>query len=299
MPTAITISDKLAAVAVAGWRVAFGTVGGRRVEWLVFGAVVLAVGVAWMVGSGRRRFPRESAAFAVLWHLNRLWTALWYRLGRIGPCTVPAVGPVILTANHGSTADPLMLYATCPHRGMSFMIAREYAYLPVLRHIIGTVRCIPVKRDGHDTAATIAAIRRLREGRMLGIFIEGRIPKLGETELPKEGVALLALKTGATVVPAWISGLVYRDGVAASFFARHRARVRFGAPVDLSEFTGRDRDALKRATDKIHAAIQELARIIPSSQACEAFNQPAGSRRSSTSWDAPGPRWVRCPRPPG
>ena len=258
MPTAITIPGKLAALGVAGWRVALGWGSGWRVEWLVFGALALAAGVAWMVGSGRRRFPGESATFAVLWHLNRLWTGFWYRLRRVGPCTVPATGPVILTANHGSTADPLMLYATCPHRGMGFMIAREYAHLPVLRYVIGTVRCIPVKRDGHDTAATMAAIRRLREGRMLGIFIEGRIPKLGKTEPPKEGVALLALQTGATVVPACISGVVHRDGVAASFFARHRARVRYGAPVDLSEFTGRDRNALKRATQKIHAAIQEL-----------------------------------------
>ena len=259
MPTAITLSHKLTALAVVGGHAIGAETGsGRRIDYLVFGAAVAVVGLTSLIWFGRSRFPGHPAAVAILWHLNRIWARLWYRVSRVGSCTVPAAGPVILTANHGSTADPLMLYATCPHRIMAFMIAREYARLPVLHYFTDAVHCIPVKRDGHDTAATKAAIRRLREGRMLGIFLEGRIPKPGKPEPPKAGVAMLALHTGATVVPAYISRLVYRDGVAASFFARHRARVRYGPPVDLSEFTAHDRETLKRATDKIHAAIQEL-----------------------------------------
>ncbi|MFH0981738.1 MAG: lysophospholipid acyltransferase family protein [Planctomycetota bacterium] len=247
--------------AVVARQTAFtGTANGQGIGLAVLSVTVVVAGIVFMTACGRRRFPSEPAVLPVLWYLNRLWTGLWYRVRCIGPCTVPAAGPVILTANHGSTADPLMLYATCPQRSMGFMIAREYAHLPVLHHITDVVRCIPVKRDGQDTAATKAALRRLREGGMLGIFIEGRIPQPGRTEPPKNGVALLALHSGATVVPAYISGLVYRDGVAASFFTRHHARVRYGKPVDLSEFTSRDRDSLKRATEKIHAAILELKR---------------------------------------
>jgi len=229
-------------------------------EIVIAAVVVVAAAMALMLWSARRRFGGEPVAFAVLWYLNRVWTVFRYRVRRVGPCTVPAHGPVILTANHGSSADPLMLYSTCPHRAMGFMIAREYARLPVLHHITDVVRCIPVRRDGRDTAATKAAIRRLRDGKMLGIFIEGRIPLLGKTEPPKDGVAMLALRTGATVVPAYVSGQVYRDGVASSFFARHRIRVRYGAPVDLTEFTGRDRETLKRATDRVYTAILELKR---------------------------------------
>ncbi len=259
MPTAIVLSDRMTFLATAGRHPTWGAaLAGGRVEWPVFAAVLVVVGAGLLLRYGRRCLPNEPAILVVLWYINRFWTVFWYRLRRVGRCTVPAEGPVILTANHGSTADPLMLYATCPHRLMGFMIAREYAHLPLLHHFTDVVGCIPVKRDGQDSAATRAAIRRLREGRMLGIFIEGRIPKPGETEPPKHGVALLALRSGATVVPAHISGQVYRDGVAASFFARHRARVRYGPPVDLSDFTGRDRETLSRATEKILAAILEL-----------------------------------------
>jgi len=259
MTIATTFSDIVPALLAFGpGAAAEGSGTHGRVDWLVLGVAVVVVGLAVATWFGRRRFPQERAVLGPLWYLTHLWAGLWYRARRVGSCTVPATGPVILTANHGSTPDPLMLYATCPHRIMGFMIAREYARLPVLHHLTDLVGCIPVKRDGRDTAATKAAIRRLREGRMLGIFIEGRIPKPGEIEPPKDGVALLALQSGATVVPAHISGLVYRDGVAASFFARHRARVRYGEPVDLSEFAARDRESLKRATDKIYSAILEL-----------------------------------------
>jgi 1-acyl-sn-glycerol-3-phosphate acyltransferase len=202
--------------------------------------------------------PRTTRLLKVIWLINRLWNALWYGVHRIGPCTVPAEGPVILTANHGSTADPMMLYATCHTRLMGFMIAREYAGLPILRHFINMVHCIPVNRDGRDTAATKAAIRQLRGGGMLGIFIEGRIAPPGTNPPPKDGVALLALQTGATVVPAYISGLIYHHNAVRSFFTRHRAKVRYGPPVDLSDIQGKGRDAAREATARIWSAIQQL-----------------------------------------
>jgi 1-acyl-sn-glycerol-3-phosphate acyltransferase len=203
-------------------------------------------------------YPRTRPLILALWLINRLWTGLWYRLRRAGPCTVPAEGPVILTANHGCTADPLMLYATCRTRIMGYLIAREYSALPVLRYLTDAVGCIPVNRDGRDTAATKAAIRRLREGHMLGIFIEGRIAPPGSNTPPKDGVALLALQTGATVVPAYISGLVYHAGAARSFFAWHKVTVRYGPPVDLSDIRSKDREAAREATARIWSAIEAL-----------------------------------------
>ena len=67
-----------------------------------------------------------------------------------------------------------------------------------------------------------------------------------------------ALQTGATVVPAYISGLVYHHGAAHSFFARHHVRVRYGPPVDLSDIQGKDREAARAATARIWSAILEL-----------------------------------------
>jgi 1-acyl-sn-glycerol-3-phosphate acyltransferase len=103
------------------------------------------------------------------------------------------------------------------------------------------------------------AMRLLRDGKALGIFIEGRIMLPGEKPEPKDGVAMLALKTGTPVIPAHISGVVHTNEVVKGLIARHRARVRFGRPVDLSGLGGRSREDVRAATQRIYEAILLLA----------------------------------------
>lgn len=215
--------------------------------FLVAGLVTLAVRLS------RSPFGWELTFYV---NLNEFLARFWYRLRREGPCTVPRTGPVIVVANHTCPADPLMLIAGCRYRVPAFMVAREYASIPFFQHFTDLIGCISVRRDGRDTDATKAALRHLRAGGALGIFIEGRVPRPGRTLEPKDGPAMLALRTGATVIPAHISGTKYHDGVAGSFFQRHRARVRFGRPVDLSDFAAdSDRSTVAQATRRIHEAI--------------------------------------------
>ncbi|MCP4249431.1 MAG: 1-acyl-sn-glycerol-3-phosphate acyltransferase [bacterium] len=205
--------------------------------------------------------PPYGLPLRVAMRFNAAMCRSWYRLRRIGPCTVPADGPVIVAANHHCTADPLILSAACPSRAITFLIAREYANTPFFGYFVGLLDCIHVRRDGRDVAATKTALRRLRQGYALGIFIEGRITPPDETPVPKDGVALLALHSRATVIPAHIGGTLYRDGIAAGFFARHRARVRFGSAVDLAGLTGRPgREAVAEATKRIYEHICALGR---------------------------------------
>ena len=204
---------------------------------------------------------RRPLQLAFVVKLNEFLCRFWYRFRRIGPCTVPSAGPVIVAANHTCTADPLMLCAGCAYRTISFLIAREYAHFPVWRFFVRMIECIPVRREENDVAATRRALRRLRNGRVLGIFIEGRIIPPGQEPQLKDGAALLALRSGATVIPAHISGTIYCDGILKGFLARHRARVRFGTPVDLSDLAGqRNRDAVTVATKRIYERICALGR---------------------------------------
>jgi 1-acyl-sn-glycerol-3-phosphate acyltransferase len=202
---------------------------------------------------------RISLALRLVALINRAFCRIWYRMKRVGPCTVPLTGPAIVTANHTCSADPLMISAACRHRKVSFLIAEEYSDILVARWFVRLIDCIPVQRDAHDVAATRKALRRLREGAALGIFIEGRIPDPGEQVQPKDGVAILALRTGAPVVPVHLSGNRRRESIVGGFLARHRTRVRFGPPVDLSEFTDGPMQArVAGATKKIFRTIQEL-----------------------------------------
>lgn len=194
-------------------------------------------------------------------NLNEFIVKFWYRFQRIGRPTVPRTGPVIVTANHVSAADPLLLCAGAPYRAISFLIAAEYASWPIVRFFVRALECIPVRRGTRETGATKQALRHLEEGRAIGIFIEGGIPNPGETPRPKDGVAMMALRTGAVVVPAYISGMKLHQSLLRSLFSRQNARVRWGAPVKLDEFRSDDpsRETIRHATQKIWEAIQTLA----------------------------------------
>jgi hypothetical protein len=65
------------------------------------------------------------------------------------------------------------------------------------------------------------------------------------------------------VVPAYIDGIVYSNGVVGPLLRRQNARVRFGKPVDLSPWRGRERDraAYREAAEAIMARILALKAI--------------------------------------
>ncbi len=229
------------------------------VGYILCGVAVVtfvAGGVTLYIRLGRATLER-SMAFAE--NLNEFLTRFWYRLRRVGPSTIPRTGGAIITANHVCPADPLFIAAAAPYRKIGFMVAAEYADWPVARFFIRLVECIPVRRDGSDMGPTKQAIRHVQAGKALGIFIEGGIVEPGQAGRPKDGVALIALKTGAPVIPVHISGVRYHDSVVRGLLARHRACVRFGKPVDLSEFAEGGREAIRAATERIYAAIQALA----------------------------------------
>lgn len=207
---------------------------------VVLAAALLAgayLGAAW-AGRG----PEDDLKSALVRLLVNLYARLYHRV-RYSPgppaTPIPAAGPAIVVANHQSGVDPLTLVA-CTRRLIHFMMAREYFELPGLRWLFRLSGAIPVNRDGNDLGATKAAIKVLRDGKLLGIFPEGGI-RSGEDEQlgGKSGVALLALKTGAPVVPAHISGTPRQDSVLRAILTPSRSSVRFGEPIVFTAPEGR------------------------------------------------------------
>lgn len=240
----------------------------RWVGYILVGVAIMmfTAGLVTLSIRLRRGVYGKSLTFAE--NLNEFLAKSWWRFQRLGPSTVPRTGPVLVTANHTCSADPLFLSAAASYRPISFLVAAEYSTWPVVKFFLRLVDCIPVKRDSRDAGATKKAIRHLREGKAVGIFIEGGIVRPGKAVHPKDGVAMLALRTGAPVIPAYISGVTYHNNIVWGLLIRHRARVRFGPPVDLTEFQleDRNREVIRAATAKIYAAVKALA---PVSEAVE------------------------------
>jgi 1-acyl-sn-glycerol-3-phosphate acyltransferase len=116
--------------------------------------------------------------------------------------------PQVLVANHSSWFDVLALTAFTPGRYV-FVAKKEVAHIPFLGHTIGKVGHIFIDRSNHQSAlASLAALReRLRrEAPRVIMFPEGTRSATGELQPFKKGAFVLAIETGADIVPAAILG---------------------------------------------------------------------------------------------
>jgi 1-acyl-sn-glycerol-3-phosphate acyltransferase len=217
----------------------------------------------WLLGpwSGRSR-PEMHGFVLVLWWLNRLYCALWHDLELEESDAVPAEGPALLVSNHTCGIDHMLLQSMT-RRALGFMIAQELYDGRISSWFCDLVGCIPVRRDGRDLSATRAAVRAIRQGRVVPIFPEGRIfPTSGRVIAPgKPGAAFLALKARAPVIPAYICGTPETNEIGPSVRTPSHARVAFGPPIDLSDLSDEgeiDRETLEEATRRIMSAIVAL-----------------------------------------
>ncbi|MDQ2858104.1 MAG: 1-acyl-sn-glycerol-3-phosphate acyltransferase [Candidatus Eremiobacteraeota bacterium] len=149
-----------------------------------------------------------------------------WRLRVVDAHHIPRAGPVIIACNHVSYLDPPALGAATP-RPLAYMAKRELFDIPVLGTMIAWLGAFPVDRKRSDITAVRAAVRVLASGACLGIFPEGTRNTSGDIQA-QLGVGLLAALSGATVVPAYVSGTSQAKRLS-------RITVTFGEPM---RFTG-------------------------------------------------------------
>jgi len=231
---------------------------------LASGALTVALLIA--LRTYQRRQP-YGPLITTLRYVVRFYARFWLGLKRVGPCTIPRRGAVIVAANHTCGVDPILLLATSPARIMGFIVAEEYYRRPLAGWWMRLAECVPINRERPGKAFLAAALRHLSAGKCLGIFPQGTFEHPDGPPLPpRPGIGVLVLRSGATVIPAHISGTRYFDSPFRAYLARHRARVRYGPPVDLSAFADRRRDpqAPQQVADLI---MEHIRRLAPSDEA--------------------------------
>jgi len=183
----------------------------------------------------------------VLHLIARTHTPLIFRQRIAADCSLPAEGAGLVIANHRSPVDPMYIFSGSAlkrtgHniRRVEFLTAAEYCDLGgPLGFITKHMHVIPVARSGRDMGPVKEALRRLREGKMVGVFPEGRI-NTGPGLLPgSPGVAWLALHSQAPVYPVFIHNAPQAATMVAPFLKFCRSGATFGDPIDLSAYYGR------------------------------------------------------------
>ena len=183
---------------------------------------------------------------------------LLFRLEVRGREHVPQSGPVMLVCNHVSVLDPPLVGGASP-RELHFMAKEELFRIPLFGRLIAALNARPVRRDGSDSRALKAALRLLGEGRALLVFPEGTRGVEGRLGEAKPGAGMLAVMSGAAVVPVHVSGSGRALPPGRTVPRPAKVRVRFGPPLHFKPARGEERkEEYREATREIMRAIAQL-----------------------------------------
>lgn len=119
---------------------------------------------------------------------------------------IPEHGPVIFAPNHVSYYDPTLIGAGIPYR-LRFMAWEALFRVPVVKQILIKYGGYPVKAQSADKRAIEQTLKILRNGEAVMIFPEGGRSKDGTLMPFEQGVARMALQTGATIVPVTVTNV--------------------------------------------------------------------------------------------
>lgn len=170
----------------------------------------------------------------------------YLRLRSEGEGSFPAAGGVILAANHESYLDPLVLAATCP-RAVTYLMLRRFYEMPLVGWASRAAGSFPIDEGRIGTGALRRSLAVLGAGGVLGIFPEGRISPDGRLQPGRPGVARLALRTGALIVPARIAGTRRSFPKGRLLPRRSGVVVRYGEAIPVSAVAATGPEGRERA----------------------------------------------------
>ena len=197
---------------------------------------------------------RYRVALGLAWLLTRLVS----RVRVSGRERVPREGPLLIVANHLSWYDPLLLGVVMPRR-IWFFTKEEVFRWPFVGWLCRTTGQIAVYRGESDRAALERALAYLSEGRALVFFPEGTVERQEVMIAAHTGVAMLALRSGATILPVAHAGTrrILRRG--RGWFPR--VTIRIGQPYRPVLEEGMTRKAaLQTVTQEV---MQRIAEMMP------------------------------------
>ena len=178
------------------------------------------------------------------------FSTLVHPVKTFGKENIPGEGKVIVCANHQSLQDPLLM-ATYLNRYLHFMAKKELFKNKLFGKFLSALGAFPVARGENDLSAIRTSFKILAEDQAIGIFPEGTRFHDGEMHALQNGVAMMALRSGAPVIPAYIEG---------NYKLFRRMKLHVGKPVDFSDLGRKcDQETIKIASERIRENMLSLS----------------------------------------
>ena len=168
----------------------------------------------------------------------------------IGLERVPPRGPYIMVANHISWLDPEWI-AFALRKPVRYMAKEELFEWFFLGGLLRVIACFPVRRGTSDRRAFMTALKVLQAGQVLGFFPEGHRTESAALIRAHPGIAGIALRSGAPLVPVGVTGA---RGAFGRFWRRDLT-LRFGEPFYAKDLGASEPQAV---ADAIMRKVGEL-----------------------------------------
>jgi len=187
---------------------------------------------------------------------------LYFGLELCGTQHIPPHGPLVVTPNHQTYADPVL--ATIPIRRRVYYMAWQQLFgVPVLGSLIKLLRAFPVDLDARDARAVREARRRLvDEDAVVMIFPEGGRSVDGLLGRFHMGAFRLAASLAVPVLPVTIAGGHESWPPGRRLPRRGHITITYHAPLSV-DVAAEPRAAAHQLAERARAAIS--AALAPSS----------------------------------
>lgn len=189
--------------------------------------------------------------------LIRITLFLFTRWQVRGRKNIPSQGPVLVIVNHLNLADPPLVSVSLGRKAV-FMAKEELFRSRFSSYFIGSFGAFPVHRGQLDRKALRQADKVLADGLALIMFPEATRSKTTQLQPAFPGSALIALRSGAPILPVAITGTERIKGVTW-ILHRPRLTVTIGPPFHLPEVNDKvTKTKLAKLTNIIMGHISEL-----------------------------------------
>jgi 1-acyl-sn-glycerol-3-phosphate acyltransferase len=150
----------------------------------------------------------------------------------------------------------MLLFAT--NRKPFYMTRADLLTIPVLGAALKYLGCIGVEKGAAaDRAVLRLAQEVLEAGQVLVVFPEGGLRKGMGVGPISDGVAFLAMRTGATVVPVGMYGTDKVLPIKSKIPRPHRVRVVIGHPIHSAREVGRvPRGRVAAKSEEVRSAME-------------------------------------------
>src|SRR4029077_20815982 len=206
--------------------------------------------------------PFREAFWYLAFRLAQVVAVDLFRLHVDGLENLPKTGPFILSSNHQSFFDPVVLASVLPEEIFrnSFAVGTSEIFgAGLMRRLARWLRIVVVDPDANLVPAMRAGAYGLRRGRVLLLYPEGERSIDGTPRTFKKGAAILSIHLQVPIVPVAIDGFYDAWPRGKKFFQKLTPlRIRFGKPVIPPAESDASESAYEKMTADLKMKVVEM-----------------------------------------